>query len=41
MKARSKDFQAALVVVNMYELEDGEKYLVEFTKKQGFIATFN
>ena len=39
--AISKDFAAALIALNIYELEEGEKYLVQFTKKQGFIETFN
>lgn len=37
----TQDFAAALIALNIYELEAGEKYLVEFTKKQGFIETFN
>ena len=37
----TQDFAAALVVLNIYELEEGEKYLVQFTKKQGFVQTFD
>ena len=37
----TQDFEAALIALNIYELEPGESYLVQFTKEQGFIKTFN
>ena len=35
------DFASARVTLKIYDLEDGARYLVELTKKAGFIETFD
>lgn len=37
---QTKDFAAALVHLEIYEIEPEKSYRVELTKKQGFIKTF-
>ena len=38
--AKASDFASVRITLNMYELEAGEKYLIELVKKEGFIGTF-
>ena len=40
LSTEKSDFASARITLNMYELEAGEKYLIELVKKEGFIGTF-